>query len=100
MIESQLVDKIKTALKNEGGSFFKIHGGMFQRRGMPDILYWRDNVSYAFEVKLPNEKHPVSKLQDRKLRELKAEGVVVGVVHSVEETLEIIRTNISNYPRD
>jgi hypothetical protein len=100
MIETDVVNSITKALKEIGGFIFKVHGGMFQRRGIPDILYWKDGVSYAFEVKLPDERHPVSKLQDLRLKELKAQGVVIGVVHSAEETLDIVHSKQSNYPRD
>ena len=99
MIESTIVKKITTALKSLGGFVFKVHGSMYQRKGMPDLLYWLDGRSYAFEVKLPSEKHPVSKLQDKKLRELKQQGVIVGVAHSAEETLSIVYSKQSNYPR-
>jgi len=100
MRERDIVIKIEKALKDIGGFFFKVHGGMYQIKGIPDILYWSNGKSYAFEVKLPSEKHPVSKLQDKRLRQLKNEGVIVGVVHSVEEVETIITTGKSNYPRD
>lgn len=100
MIERDVVNKIKTALKQYGGFVFKVHGGLYQMAGMPDILYWLKGKSYAFEVKLPGEKHYVSRLQDKRLRELKHQGVIVGVVHCVDEVLDIIDKGVSNYPRD
>lgn len=103
MLESQVVAKIKVALKYLGGFTFKVHGGMFQMKGMPDILYWRDGKSYAFEVKLPDEKHSLSNIQYQLLKRLDKEGVIVGVVHSVDEVKEIISTgkgNLHTYGRD
>lgn len=95
MIESQLVQKIVKALEgNFGGFVLKTHGGLYQRVGIPDILYWTQGHAFAFEVKLPNEKHPVSALQKDKLDKLHRAGVTVGVVHSVEETLELVKNKI------
>lgn len=95
MREADLVKKIVKALEgNFGGFTLKTHGGLYQRTGIPDILYWTQGKAFALEVKLPEEKHPVSELQKDKLVKLHNAGVYTGVVHSVEEALSIIEKEI------
>ncbi len=92
MNESDLVDKMIAALtKNWGGFAFKVHGGMFQRKGMPDILWWYSNHSFAFEAKLDPHTYGLTALQYIKLQKLEAEGVHVATVYSVEQLLDVVR---------
>jgi hypothetical protein len=89
--ESNLVDTIIAALQIKYGGFpFKVHGGRYQRRGMPDILWWYKGKSFAFEVKRGDD-YGVTPLQQLKLERLAKEGVYVGVVKSVNEVLEIVQ---------
>lgn len=41
------------------------HRSVFIRRGVPDILYWRDDKAYAFEVKTPTAYKYAIKHYDR-----------------------------------
>jgi len=88
-LESSIVAKIMKALTSLGFAF-KVHGGRFQTAGIPDILFWRNGVGYAFEVKRPDESWGVTELQRITMDAMQKQGVVVAVVHSVEETLAII----------
>lgn len=79
------------------GFAVKIHGGPYQAAGLPDILFWRSGVSYAFEVKRPGEAWGLQELQRVTLDRLSEEGVCVSVVHSVNEVLQLI-TGIEEAP--
>jgi len=89
--ESDLVkDIVASILKTYGGFALKVHGGRYQRTGIPDILYWFNGHSFAFEVKLDEAKYDVTALQKVKLSKLSGVGVHVAVVTSVQEALEFI----------
>lgn len=89
--ETAFVNDIIAAItKRYGGVHFKVHGGLFQRKGWPDILYWKDEHSFAFEAKTDNDGYEATELQKIKLAKLKAEGVHVAVVTQVWQVIAII----------
>lgn len=58
--------------------------------GIPDILFWRKGVAYAFEVKRPGEPWGLTELQRITMQAMQKQGVVVAVVHSPEEVMAVI----------
>lgn len=91
MKESQLTTKIRKALDEQGGSWFKVHGGQFQRAGLPDIIGCLDGQFVGLEVKRPGRPHPLTPLQEATLEWLHISGAVSAVVESVDEALELVR---------
>lgn len=54
--EAKLVDKILKRLEKDWpGKWLKIHGGMYQEGGIPDIIGCHEGRFYAFEVKTPEK---------------------------------------------
>lgn len=80
--ESDLVNKILTDLRGQYPSSFwtKIHGGPYQRAGIPDIIGCHNGRFVGFEVKLPGKEHTVTALQQYTLEELAKAGAVTGMV--------------------
>ena len=68
--------------------FFKVHGGPFQRAGIPDFVGCYKGRFFAIEVKQPG-KVPTP-LQVIVMRELKEAGAAVCVATSVAEAQELI----------
>ncbi len=88
-MEKQISKKIQKRLKAEGFWVVKIHGGMYQRPGIPDLLAIKDGKSYWIEVKQPGKKATV--IQEKVMAELREAGCPVGVATNVREALEICR---------
>ena len=67
---------------------FKVHGGMYQSAGVPDIVGVYDGRFFAIEVKTATGK--ATKLQELTLRRISDAGGLTGVATSVDEALTII----------
>jgi len=93
--ESQLVSAIKKALAKEfGGRWIKIHGGPYQEKGVSDILGCLQGIFIAIEVKMPGKEKNVTDLQQKFLDQIKENGGVCFVSTDVEETINIIRSEV------
>ena len=86
--ESGLVKQILRWLKKEGIFHYKIHGGQFQKVGLPDIVIHHKGVTIYIEVK--NKKGVVSKIQEKVMGELRAAGVYVGVARNLYQAQDIV----------
>lgn len=93
--ESRLVDKILAYLREGGGWWMKIHGGMYQTGGLPDIIGCRKSQFYGFEVKTEEAYkrpgHNLSGRQKLNLLKIREEGGVAGVVSSIEQVGRLLR---------
>jgi hypothetical protein len=90
--EARLVNRIKTQLEMKyGGLWIKIHGSAYQQSGIPDLVSCFHGYFVAFEVKVPERKGTVTKLQQRTLELIEENGGAAAVVTSPEEALEYIR---------
>ena len=90
--ESRLQLKIRKALQEEfGGFWFKIHGGPFQRAGLPDLCGIVDSKTFFLEVKMPDGKPP-TKLQIHTMKKLKEAGANVSVVSSQSSARYFVAT--------
>ena len=69
---------------------FKVHGGMYQSAGVPDIVGVHDGRFFAIEVKTATGK--ATKLQELVLRRIIKAGGRAGVARGVEEALAIINS--------
>lgn len=95
--EADLVKKIIKALRAlPHTEAMKIHGDLYQERGIPDILCCRKGEFFAFEVKRPGKEKNVSKYQDLKLKRIReAEGIAL-VISSVEEAVNAVKGSFKN----
>lgn len=62
--EKSLENKIKKHLGSHGHYFVKVHGSLFQRVGIPDIIACINGKFVGIEVKNPNGKGKASKVQE------------------------------------
>lgn len=85
--ESDLVTKILKDLRGQyPGSFWtKIHGGPYQRAGIPDIVGCHKGRFIGFEVKLPGKEHTITPLQTYTLEELSKAGAITGLITSYDD---------------
>lgn len=90
VLESSIVGAIFKYLKPLPHSFwFKVHGGWFQRAGLPDIVGVLNGRFVALEVKRPG--NGPTELQTYTIEKLQAAGAVAEVVYSVEDTKVVLR---------
>ena len=92
--EGRIVDAIIKFLRTLPRSFvYKVHGGRFQRAGLPDIYFTCDRLdgqSFWFEVKTSTGR--LTRLQEQTIEDLDRAGCVVAVVRSVDD----VRVAIAN----
>lgn len=76
----------------DGGKFINLHGSVYSERGSPDILGCINGQLIAIECKRKAgiEADPI---QLWRLQEWEAAGAVVGVVSSVKDVQELIKTH-------
>jgi len=88
--ESRLQRKIRKALESAypGSFWFKVHGGPFQKAGLPDLIGCVRGTFIALEVKMPG-KEP-TEVQRFVMSQILSAGGYAGYVTSVEEAIEAI----------
>lgn len=84
--EAGLQRRIVKALRDRGVAAWRIRP--MGLAGWPDLLALADGRAIFLEVKMPGG--AATKLQLRRLEDLREAGAVVGVVTSVEEALAIV----------
>ena len=91
MNEAALVRRIIIALeKKVGGFWVKIHGGPFQRAGIPDIIGCCEGRFFGFEVKLPKKENNLTKLQQHILTLINQAGGCAIMVTTPDEALRAV----------
>jgi penicillin-binding protein-related factor A (putative recombinase) len=89
--EKSIVTNIVAYLHGLHSSWvFKVHGGLFQLAGIPDILCVYDGKLFAFEVKDAHGK--ASQIQLVTLSKIKRAGGYAAVVRSVAEVREMVES--------
>ena len=86
--ESTIVTSILKALRERGAFAEKMHGGVYQRRGLPDIFGCLRGKAFGIEVKRPGQK--TTPLQIEVLRGMGEAGAIVGIAYSVKDALDIL----------
>ncbi len=89
--EKQIENKIKKWLEGNGYWWMKVHGDMFQKSGVPDILACVNGKFVGIEVKRPGGR--LSELQKYNIERIQAAGGVAFVATSVDE----VRTNLDHF---
>lgn len=87
-LESTLVRKISLWLNREKVWHFKVHGSMFQKAGIPDIIAVVDGYAVFMEVKTASGS--LTKIQRHVIGLIRAAGASVNVVRCLEEVQELI----------
>lgn len=91
MKEKTIENQIKKWLDSKGYWWMKVHGDLFQKSGVPDILACINGTFVGIEVKRPGGK--VSELQKYQMEQIQKSGGVAFVAHSVEE----VRVNLDHF---
>lgn len=87
--ESAIVNAIMRWLKNlPNCEARKAHGSVWSVAGDPDIYGCINGRMFLLEVKQPGRRPTV--LQEKRLREWRGAGAIVGVAHSLEEAQTIV----------
>lgn len=90
--ETRRQQKMQKLLKKTYGKniwFFKVHGGPFQKDGIPDLVGCCYGMFFAFEVKEPDGEE--SEVQLETIRDIEKAGGLVDLViepHEVIDALE------------
>ena len=87
--ETAIVNKIKKYLSDfEEAYFFKIHGGPMQMAGISDLIGIYKGRFVAIEIKTPENKKGVTKLQKKFIDKINSCGGLGFVACSVQEVEE------------
>jgi len=82
--EKNITDNVMKLLKKQPGGFaVKLHGGRYQKSGLPDVLFIQDGTVYFFEVKRPGNK--LTKLQADTMKRLCKAGAFCYTVFSAAD---------------
>lgn len=89
MKEKAIENKIKAYLKTIDGLFyFKEHGGLYGRAGLPDIIVCFNGLFIGLEVK--TDSGELTPLQSATIKRIRDCGGIAEVVRSVEDVINII----------
>lgn len=89
--ETTLQRKIREELLKLFPSLYiiKIHGGMYQEPGIPDLLLCVRGRFIGLEVKIPGEEP--TQLQLDHIARIRASGGKAGIVESVNEAIKFVK---------
>lgn len=90
-LESKLQKQIQNYLKDIGAYKFKVHGDIFTRAGIPDIIACYKGRFIGIEAKEPGNKP--SELQLAHGRQIKKAGGIFGVCYSLDDVKKLIENN-------
>ncbi len=89
--ESALVAKIIKKLRiHRGGFWVKVHGGLWQTVGLPDIIGCYRGRFVGLEVKVPGKEDTLTARQKYILSVIKDAGGIAEMVVSVDQALEVV----------
>lgn len=81
--ESRIVERIMSYLRARGAFAEKLHGGMLQTTGLPDVVACYRGKFLAIEVKRPGGR--ATPMQEHILREIRKAGGFAAVATSVQD---------------
>lgn len=93
--EGQVKNEILKSLRKNfpSGVWYKIHGSLYQERGLPDILGCYKSVFYGIEIKAPGKENNVTEYQAYQIKRIREAGGISGVTSSAKTVVEIIKKN-------
>jgi len=86
--EARLGTSIRHEMIKRGAFGFKIHGGPTMMVGLPDLIFCYRGRFVALEVKMPEG--VVSKIQARRIKEIRDAGGHAYVVRSVASAVRVL----------
>lgn len=86
--EARLSASIRKACLARGAFGFKVHGGPTMMVGLPDLIFCYRGTFVGLEVKMPDG--VVSKIQERRIREIRDAGGIAFVVRSVASAMRAL----------
>lgn len=89
--ETKLQKQIQEYLESIGGYRFKVHGELYMRAGIPDIVCCLKGRFIGIEAK--DGDNTPSELQLAHGRQIKKAGGVWGVCYSVEDVKKLLKDN-------
>jgi hypothetical protein len=91
-LESTIVSKIKKAISKKwpNAFYFKVHGGMYQSAGIPDLVGCIDGMFFAIEVKRPSTKTNVTPLQQACIEQIIKAGGIAFVSWSETDAVQML----------
>lgn len=94
--EAKLTNQIKKAILAEHpGSFVvKVHGGMYQQAGLPDLLAIVEGRVFGLEVKVPGREDTLTPRQAATLAAMRKAGAKATMVSSVDRALAVIEEGL------
>ena len=90
MTEKQLENRMKKYLSNKNIYHFKVHGNGFMRSGIPDLICCVNGHFVAIEIKRPDGKSKVSKLQEIEIDRIKRSDGIAVVMNNYDEFVKFI----------
>jgi hypothetical protein len=90
MNEKQLENRMKKYLSNKNIYHFKVHGNGFMRSGIPDLICCVNGHFVAIEIKRPDGKGKVSKLQEIEIDRIKRSNGIAVVMNNYDEFVKFI----------
>lgn len=95
MLEKTVVKNIVKALeKYFPGFYFKTHGGLYQKIGLPDIIGVHRGRFIGIEVKVPGKEDTLTLKQSQTLRKITLCGGISFMSTSSEHTLDTLRREL------
>lgn len=91
-LEKVVVNNIRDYIKEDYPTsvVIKIHGGMFQAAGIPDLICCINGQFVGIEVKLPGKEKNLTKIQQHWIDLIKKAGGVAFMATSVEQVKEML----------
>lgn len=89
MKEKAIENQIKNWLEKQGYWWMKVHGDMFQKAGIPDIITCVHGRFVAIEVKRPNG-GVVSALQKYNINKIKENEGIAFVARSLDDVKSVV----------
>ena len=97
--ETKVVKSIMKMLDTSfPGFYFKTHGGLYQRIGLPDILGVHRGRFIGIEVKCPGKEDTLTKVQEKTLYIINLYGGVGFMSTSPEDTKSKLRKEMTSWP--
>lgn len=88
--EARLGSEIRRACIARGGFAFKIHGGPTMMVGLPDLIMCYRGQFIGMEIKVPDPSSQPSKIQVRRIKEIREANGRAFVVRSVASAMRIL----------
>lgn len=96
--ETKVVKSIKEMLENSfPGFYFKTHGGLYQRIGLPDLIGVHRGRFIGIEVKCPGKEDTLTKSQERTLNLINLYGGVGFMATSPKDTKIKLRKEMKSW---